>query len=228
MSSYGICCFKKIHSKELEVLILRRRYTYNYCLFVYNNYTSVDELRQILDGTTIEEKLTVMSFDYSKIWGRIFCDGKTDRYNTNKETFEKIVRSIGQDKFTEIIKCSKSEELVWELPKGRKDKYPESDIECACRELCEETGVNRTDYQVIPHVYDHCHFRDHGVMYTTKFWAAKLKDNTWKPNCSLNDTTYHEHDFIKFVPIGIADHLLMTPMAKVVRRMSKRFRKIRE
>lgn len=226
MSSYGICCFRKEHSKELEVLVLRRRYTYNYCLFMYNNYSSIEELEKIISGTTLDEKLTMITLDYSRIWQKIFIDSKSDKYPHHKSLFEKIVSSIGKDTLLSIIRKSTSVELTWELPKGRKDKYPESELECACREICEETGIKRSDFRVIPDIYDNCHYRDNGSMYSSKFWVAVIKNNDWIPKCTLNDLTYHEHDIIKFVPISVSNDLLVTPMAKVIKRLATKYRSI--
>ena len=37
----------------------------------------------------------------------------------------------------------------WGFPKGRRDKITETDIECACREFEEETGLTKKDYVIL-------------------------------------------------------------------------------
>lgn len=220
MTSYGICCFRKIPNKETEVLLLRRRYTYHYCMFVYSKYTSVDELKKIVSMTTIDEKLIMASGDFDRIWDKIWTGHRNERYSRYKVIFESMLKSITHAELFKIICAAESAEPHWELPKGRKDSL-ETDIECACREFIEETTVPRQLFRVHPEINARCHVHDYGILYTMKFWAAEMKDQDLNPYCSLSNKSHHEHDLIKFIPVSDIGRYLLTPMEKAVISLKK-------
>lgn len=224
MTSYGLCCFRKVLNSETEVLLLRRRYTYHYCMFVYSKYTTIEDLRKILAGTTIDEKLTIVSGDFDRIWDKIWIGHRTERYNRYRTMYENIMVSITLPGLQEIVKQSDSTEPHWELPKGRKDPL-ETDIECACREFTEETTVPRQLFRVNIDNNTRCHVQDYGMLYTMKFWAAEIKDLEMNPRVSLENKSHHEHDLMRFIPVSDISRYLLEPMEKAVRSLHRKFKR---
>lgn len=216
MSSYGLCCYKKEENKEPMILVLRRRYTYSFCSLMYNTYRTLDDLKKIIDGTSIDEKIIISSFDYARIWDKVWTGSRPDKFFKYKQLFETMVEHVGQAELRNILDNAKSQDVIWELPKGRKDAYPESDIECACREFIEESNIPRESFRVHMDINSRCHFRDGEMAFVMKFWAATLKDNNASPKCSLSDKSHHEHDLIRFVPISRSKEYLSGPMHDVM------------
>lgn len=224
MTSYGLCCFRKTLGHETEVLLLRRRYTYHYCMFVYSKYTTIEDLRKVLAGTTIDEKLTIISGDFDRIWDKIWVGHRTERYTKYRTMYENIMKSITLPEIIKIVGKSASSEPHWELPKGRKDPL-ETDIECACREFTEETTVARQLFRVDIDNNTRCYLHDYGMLYTMKFWAAEIKDTLLEPMISLENKSHHEHDLMRFIPVSDILRYLPEPMAKAVKALHCRKKK---
>jgi len=221
MSSFGICCFRKRSGRETEVLILRRRYTYEYCMFVYGIYNSIAELKKILAGTTIDEKLVIMTGNFDRIFDKIWTGHRPEKYTKYKATFDNIMLTLTMPGLKAILETTVSVDLSWELPKGRKDASIETDIECACREFVEETGLPRESFAVSVMDHSRCYIRDFGALYTMKFWAAVMKDTAVEPLCTLGNKSYYEHDIIKFVNVSVAVTYLPEQMATVAKSLVK-------
>lgn len=221
MASYGICCFRFAKDTEREVLILRRRYTYAYCAIIYGNYKTPNDIKKLLSGTTVDEKLTLLSLNFEMIWRRVFVgdDLTSEKYNRARDIFSDMLVGVGKESFKELTLNASNTDSQWELPKGRKDIY-ETDIECACREFCEETSINRDDYRIIISSDVKCFFRDGESLYHVKFWGAIIR-NSEGPKISLLDNSYREHDVAKFVPITVARGILPKPFVRVVDILSR-------
>lgn len=123
-----------------------------------------------------------------------------------------------------LNKSNKSAKLLWELPKGRVDKY-ENTLKTAKREFDEETHINESKYTL-----KHCRpiiesFIDMSVKYKFVFYFAEcnheisLNVNPSKPSQSL------EIDEIQW--IGSQDIPQYCHSARVANRMKRIFKVIR-
>jgi 8-oxo-dGTP pyrophosphatase MutT (NUDIX family) len=226
MASYGICCFRVVPSTETEVLILRRRYTYAYCAIIYGNYRTSHDLSLLVDCTTVDEKITLLTADFGLIWRRVFVGDtlSSDKYHRAHTIFTDMIEILGIDEYSSIVKSSKVAEVTWELPKGRRDPH-ETEIECACREFCEETAIQRDDMRVIADSMIRCFFRDNESLYHVRFWAATIKNMSAEPIISLMDGTYKEHDVAKFVPISLSRKMLPKQYVRVVNLLKRTAKK---
>lgn len=218
MSSFGLCCFRKKNNCEPEVLILRRRYTYNFCTYLYSSFNTVTELKNTLNGTTIDEKIVIYSGDFDRLWDKVWVGYRPERYTKIRTKYENITRAIGLDNIRKMLEEASSTELQWELPKGRKDSSFESDVECACREFSEETTLPRDSFKVSIDRNTRCYIKDDKVLYTMKFWGAIMKTDA-DPKCSLANKSHHEHDLIKFVSVSRAGEYLSEQTHGVVKRL---------
>lgn len=167
--SYGILCTRyNAKSGKLEFLFVQRRNSYNYIDFVLKTQSAKARIKdstimRLLNGMTSDEKLEIMSFDYSRLWYRIWLTGpgsnSTLNHLTNDElrnyhTLERNFREryYNQDrgqKLIDMINKSRTIEKMWEIPKGRKSSAQEKDLSCAIREFEEETGVSAMDYRIL-------------------------------------------------------------------------------
>lgn len=226
MASYGICCYRIIPNQEMEVLVLRRRYTYAYCAIIYGNYRTAHDLSRLFNGTTVDEKITLLTADFESIWRRVFVGDECDseKYTRAKVIFSDMIEILGLSEYQNMIRNADNAGDTWELPKGRRDAN-ETEIECACREFCEETAIPREDYRVLIDSMIRCFFRDGESLYHVRFWAAVMKSMASMPRISLTDGSYKEHDIAKFVPVTVARSILPRQYVRVVNMLKRAAKK---
>jgi hypothetical protein len=158
IKSYGLSIFNKIND-ELCVLLVKRKYTYNFFNFVMNNYKfSKKGLVNIFNNISIEEKKKILLFDYDILW-KILWWSETENngisniiYYKNKKIYNKnVIENILFVK--ECIYMSKNcpDEncILYSIPRGRKNYKNENSLLVACRETFEETGLEKTSYHLI-------------------------------------------------------------------------------
>ena len=144
ITSYGIIAFTYIDDK-LHYLMIRRKNSYGYIEFVRNKYSfrHIDQLQDIIDEMTIQEKHDILFSNFEKIFWT--------RSQDHLYLFKKIlqlregVKLFDQNKtirLHEFVNSSKTNwvEQEWEFPKGRKNAK-ETDLDAAVREFEEETGI---------------------------------------------------------------------------------------
>lgn len=170
--SYGMACCRwnnKLH--KIEVLMVKKKTTFSFVEFVLGHYkrNSDSTLIYLLSKMTPEEKLDIWSLDFSKMWTRIWLtDPESPVSNVSKNSktapfshqdkMEKYLRcknyfiinhiKDGGTKIRELLSRSDSCDTLWELPKGRSNPQ-EKPLNCAIRELQEETGIDPTQYQLL-------------------------------------------------------------------------------
>jgi 8-oxo-dGTP pyrophosphatase MutT (NUDIX family) len=124
-----------------------------------------------------------MNFDF--IWYSAFLltpytvsDSKFQtRYPASKRKFENIFcYNDNSKKLLAMLQHTGTCDLVYEIPKGRKQSNKESDYNCAIRETREEVGLSPRDYHfewgVDPVYHQHV---DGGVKYVYKYFVAKTE-----------------------------------------------------
>ena len=70
-------------------------------------------------------------------------------------------------------------ELQYECPKGRQLDTNETSIECAIREMYEETGFEKSDYTILPNVRRYVNYISLGTRYICTYYIAMV-NNTIK------------------------------------------------
>jgi hypothetical protein len=187
-------------------------------MYLYSSFNNVSELKNALNGTTIDEKVVIYSGDFDRLWDKVWIGHRPERYSKIRTKYENITKSIGLTNIRKMLEEATSAELQWELPKGRKDSVFESDIECACREFSEETTLPRESFKVLIDRNTRCFIKDERVLYTMKFWAAIMKTDT-VPSCSLANKSHHEHDIIRFVAVSRTGEYLPEQTHSVIKRL---------
>lgn len=72
-----------------------------------------------------------------------------------------------------LIVNSKDSEILWEIPKGSKNK-DETNIDCAIREFYEETSIDYSKYKIIHEIEPVCStVHDDNIEYKTFYYLAK-------------------------------------------------------
>lgn len=220
MTSFGICCFKKEPGEECQVLLLRRRYTYSFCSIIYHAYRTLDDLERLLSGTSIDEKILLLSLDFDRIWDKVWTGERPEKYEKYKMLFLDTIDCSGADTVKYLIRKAPSKDVIWELPKGRKDIYPETEIECACREFMEETNIPRESFQIHKDIVTRCHYRDHEMAFVLKFWAGTFHGpGPINSHCLMTNKSHYEHDMIRMVPLSKTPEYLSPLIGDIVKKL---------
>jgi len=176
--SAGIAC-ARVGDNGLEVLLIKKRFTYAYNTFVNGRYktNSNYELISLFNAMTLEEKLDILSLNFVQIWYRIWLNNpqKTSSFYIAKSKFDNTFLSDGGSFLRSLMHRSREYgQLVWEIPKGRKKRY-ESDIQCGIREFNEETLIPKKRYQVFDASYKYSYISDKSK-YTNVYYYAFCRD----------------------------------------------------
>jgi 8-oxo-dGTP pyrophosphatase MutT (NUDIX family) len=202
--SYGIiCCKKNRTTKKNEILFIKKKNTYAYISFIKGIYSSDQDLQLLLNKMTLDEKLTILSFNFELIYYKCYLtysinDKKIIKY---KKKFDKILKKEN-NYLLNLIKRSNNVDLIYEIPKGHCNKN-ESDINAAIREFYEETNIHKNKYKILynvkPFIYS---FIDDNVKYVYTYYVAIMLDNNYIPTINYdNNHMLYETNDIRFLPI---------------------------
>lgn len=185
--SVGVAC-TRFTQNGMEILLVKKRYTYSFNKFVNGRYRSDDRpgLIALFDGMTPDEKLDILSLNFTQIWYRIWLNNaqKISSFYTSKSKFENTFMADGGVKLKHLMARShKHGALVWEIPKGRKKSKHESDIQCGLREFTEETTLTKKQIKLMFDNTQYSYISD-GVKYTFIYYYALARVNV-EPTVSV-------------------------------------------
>ena len=161
--SFGLaCCRFNVEKDRMEMLFIKKRYTFYFVEFILGHYyvNDVVRLRYLFNRMSAEEKVEVESLNFSIMWYRVWLKDFSDLVNMNTKEFQnyircknKFERSFLRDngrRLKTLLNSSKNQDSMWEIPKGRKNNPQELDLNCAQRETFEEVGINIKNYRLLP------------------------------------------------------------------------------
>jgi len=203
--SYGVAiCRFNIETNQYEMLLVKKRCTYNFVEFVLGHYAKNNESRMIylFNGMTNAEKLSILSLDYGHIYYNVFLTNPDSLYFDDSTTIPeniakfKIYKRKFMDTFMRddgvrlrsLISKSKNIETIWEVPKGRKSDPQEKELMCAVRETEEETGVSLAKYKLLldisPRRITHT---DMNTKYINYIYISVINNNKFVPRVSFGN-----------------------------------------
>jgi len=124
-------------------------------------------LEKLFNCMTTDEKMLILTFDFVKLWERIWninYDKITNNIiqlllnNVNYQVYPELQNYIIKRRYFDalnknmvrnLINSSESIENMWEISKGRHDKNDENTIQTAIREVQEETGISYDQYTLL-------------------------------------------------------------------------------
>lgn len=173
-----------------EILLIRKRASYAYITFVKGAYgrNNDAEICKLFNNMTVEEKICILSLDFSKIWYFSYLihphklqSKELSKYEGYKTKFEKRFLIDGGQRLQRLMRRSRNIDLIWEIPKGMMNKA-ESPIQSAIREFYEETGIKKSKYRILWGVKPIEHiFSDEGVTYRYVYYIAEMLDHRFVP-----------------------------------------------
>ncbi|HVE12389.1 MAG TPA: NUDIX hydrolase [Elusimicrobiota bacterium] len=173
-----ILCRLGPQSGRWEAMLVLRRYTYAFSDFVHGRYANRAPLRAaapLLRDMTVEELLDVFSLNFAQMWYRIWL--RTDRREHFQRKAARFRAAFLQGDGGRALRAAALQApgrgaLLWEAPKGRRLSPAEADAACAIREMQEETGIPKKEYQFLPGVRRRVTFVQSRVRYRQVYYVA--------------------------------------------------------
>lgn len=181
--SYGIALCRRSADpngvNDVEILLVKKRYTYQFLEFVFGRYKKNDtrRLMYLFNNMTYAEKVCILNMKFSEMWYKIWLndpektcfygykqikDGKIMQKTPKRESLEKEMGSYfkKKNKFEACFMMDAGKRLLdmvnvssnSETPWDipKGHKYPaEKDLNAAKREFEEETGVDPKNYTIL-------------------------------------------------------------------------------
>lgn len=239
--SYGIIlCKINTATNKPETLLVHKRYTYAYSMFIHGKYakpniwprTTLSNINNLLNQMTLEELLDIWSLDFKQMWYRIWLNNcNTELYKRKYTKFYVLfIKPDNGENLRKMIQQIRNySALQWEVPKGRPVDSQEPNIICAIREIKEETGLNKTDYTILPNVKRHVNYISLGTRYVCTYYIAVINPSIKYYNNSVlkdmkNVSEISEAKWFDIDKIRLIDdykkHLeaLITPAFKLVKK----------
>lgn len=239
--SYGIIlCKINSTTNKMEALLVHKRYTYAYSMFVHGKYAkpniwpkmSYNVISNLLNQMTLEELLDIWSLDFKQMWYRIWLNAIENEWYKKKYvkfylSFIKHDNGEGLRKLIQQVKNYAT--LTYECPKGRQLNQSETAIDCAIRETKEETNLTKKEYTIIPNIKRYVNYISLGTRYICTYYIAILNPNVkyYNPNTirtiqqinEVSDTKWFDIEKIRLIDDS-KRHLeaLVTPAFKLVRK----------
>tara|TARA_B000000437_G_scaffold166527_1_gene123054 strand:- start:4016 stop:4849 length:834 start_codon:yes stop_codon:yes gene_type:complete len=185
--SFGIICYK-IENNDIKYLMIQRKDSLSFMEFIRGKYetNNIDYISQLVNNMTKEEKKLLEKKDFELIWNYAWSQPHTSNIKNTSEYIEskkKYLYLVNTTLFNELIEKSKNNkyEQEWGFPKGRR-KLKESAIDCAIREFCEETRLNKKNFDIKHDFnnFEEIFYGTNNVLYKHVYYIAKINNNNIK------------------------------------------------
>ena len=196
---------KEKEYNNIEFLMIRRRDTLGFVEFVRGRYSlsDLEFIKNIFEEMTIEEKNKILVDNFEKLWCDMWLLDRVEKKGPYKKEFY-----ISQKKFMKlkagyyfdgeyikldnIIRNLKNNwlEPEWGFPKGRRNPK-EKDTDCANRELCEETGIEMSDYILYKNIkpFEEVFLGSNNVLYKHIYYLGQY---TSDKEVVIDETNRHQ------------------------------------
>jgi len=185
--SFGIIIFRFIHDIP-QLILIQRRNSMSYVEFLRGRYNQYNKsyIISLINSMTDNEINDLKTKNFETLWIELWQNNdnknfRNDYYNS-KQKFENI-------HIQELIKEKSIFHKFpeWGFPKGRRN-YKEKDIDCATREFCEETGLDKNNITIIKNIIPirEDFLGNNNVRYRHIYYIAKIKDEYKDISLSVN------------------------------------------
>lgn len=227
-NSYGIILFNKNEKANIyQVLLVQKRYTYTFFDIVHSKikFTSknLHLMSVYLEKMTHEELLLLYSMDFKLMWQKIWIDHAT-RYEEFEHMFRLLYGCLVEHIRRIILVTIPKGELVWELPKGRKERH-EDDIKSAAREVFEETKISQDLYEIVPNITRKVTYINDKVKYVCNYYIAivkKLPTSVYAIDLNhsreVNAIKWFNMEEVRFVDTNNYITKIVKPMLKIIKK----------
>lgn len=177
---------------SIQVLLIQRRDSLGYVDLLRGKYSihDVEYIRKQLQGMTDMERNRLVSLDFDQLWAEMWGSESADvQYKKDKENSRNKLMALREGITLDISgntatlqdfvnQCTTHWQTPeWGFPKGRRDGN-ESDLECALREMREETGLKESEIHVVHNLepLNETFFGSNHVHYCHKYFLVYVPD----------------------------------------------------
>ena len=188
ITSVGIIAFRWFDNK-IQYLLIRRKDTLGFIDFMRGKYSIYNKkyIKNMVYQMSQEEINLIKCKTFDELWTRIWgIQSVSNQYkneeNNSKEKFNMLKQGINNSTESYSLNSIIDEVKVhwtepeWGFPKGRRN-FQEKDYECAVREFCEETGFNKSSFNIIKNIfpYEENFTGSNYKSYKHKYYVAYMK-----------------------------------------------------
>ena len=140
------------YMKDIKYLMIQRRDSLGFIEIIRGKYklTDTDYIQYHINTMTAEEHHKILTQDFETLWNQLWGAPKeqSQTYKNDKESAKEKFDALRSG--TPSLECMIQNvtkpwtSAEWGFPKGRRDPR-ESELQCALRELKEETGIYEKD-----------------------------------------------------------------------------------
>ena len=189
---------------NIEVLLIQRRDSLGYVDLLRGKYSihDVEYIKKQIAGMTDEERQKIISKDFDELWAEMWGSESADvQYKKDKENSRNKLMALREGITLDISgNMATISDFVkecpvhwstpeWGFPKGRRDGG-ESDLDCALREMKEETGLQENEIHVIHNLepLNETFYGSNRVHYSHKYFVIFVPDGS---QVKFDPTNYH-------------------------------------
>lgn len=136
-----------------NILLINRKHSIYYLEFMMGKYNlnDIKTLELIFSRITKREKDNIKNKEFSELWEELW--GKIIKNNCKYNKINNKFVSLKKNKrlVERLYNIDNYENTEWEFSKGRKNNN-EINIDCAIRELKEETNIGLKDYSLVKNI----------------------------------------------------------------------------
>jgi len=140
------------YSKDMKYLMIQRRDSLGFIEIIRGKYklTDTDYIQYHINTMTTEEHTKILTQDFDTLWNQLWGapSEQSQSYKNDKESAKEKFDTLrsGSPSLESMIQTVTKQwhSPEWGFPKGRRDPR-ESELQCALRELKEETGIHEKD-----------------------------------------------------------------------------------
>lgn len=194
----------------IKFLLVRRKHSLGYTEFIRGNYKkdNIDGIIYLFQQMTPKEIQNIASKKFDELWDEFWgTDTRKKMFNKkqyleSKENFDCLKQKRGVELSLDFYVNNVRpfyNVAEYGLPKGRKQRG-ESDIECAIREFCEETGYSQQDIKMIGNVKPIIEnmVGTNGVSYRFIYYLAEDLTNNVPKICEKNSNEIGDIGFYTY------------------------------
>lgn len=170
-------------SIRLEALLVKGRCSYEFLEFVSSNKIkkSIHVYKTLLSQMYIHELTCILSLNFDFMWHHAWLgtNKNKDMYIQQKQRFTEFWLSDDNgDVLTKLIRTITplTKNMRIEFPKGRMKNKDETELECACREVKEETGIDSSKYTIISGLVKIVTFIQLNIRYVYKYFVGVMNE----------------------------------------------------
>ena len=211
IKSYGIVLFRESRrSGGLEYLLVQRKTTMAYSEFIQGHYMNRgrDYIIKLLEGMTEDEQRTVLDSPFEALCQTYWMHSYRRSDADCKRAKKAYVSLLDHGGIVELLGCAAAclPEREFGFCKGRRNNSSESEVDCALRELSEESGIDVAHVEVLDGKWAQETFDGgNGVNYYHKYFLARLRDGVDVPGRKIPAPGSHAYREIASIEWFAAD-----------------------